>query len=204
MNDADPPVLIEIIEATGIIRFNRPEKRNSLSQDVLGQLERALASLLPRDNLAAMIFTGTDDVFASGADIRELAQLNAETARDFAARGQSILNCIANARQKTIAAINGYCMGGALDLVLACDVRIASKNAVFAHPGANLGIITGWGGTQRLPRLIGQARALELFMTARRIESNEALEFGLISEIYDPVLERALQTGRNLAADKRG
>src|SRR5215813_7983785 len=191
MNDADPPVLIEIIEATGIIRFNRPEKRNSLSQDVLGQLERALASLLPRDNLAAMIFTGTDDVFASGADIRELAQLNAETARDFAARGQSILNCIANARQKTIAAINGYCMGGALDLVLACDVRIASKNAVFAHPGANLGIITGWGGTQRLPRLIGQARALELFLTTRRVDAQQALDIGLVSELCDPVIDRA-------------
>ena len=81
----------------------------------------------------------------------------------------------------TIAAINGYCMGGALDLALACDIRLASANAVFAHPGARLGIITGWGGTQRLPRLIGKARALEFFATARRLSSQEALEIGLIS-----------------------
>jgi len=203
MNDADQPALIEIIEASAIIRFNSPEKRNSLSREILDQLELSLANVLPRNDLTAVIFTGTNDVFASGADIRELAQLNAETARDFAGRGQSILNRIANARQRTIAAINGYCMGGALDLALACDVRVASKNAVFAHPGANLGIITGWGGTQRLPRLIGQARALELFMTARRIDSVEALEMGLISEISDPVLKRALELSRNLAADER-
>lgn len=192
MNHADPPVLIEIIEARAIIRFNRPAKRNALSQDVMDRLEQSLDYLLPRNDLTAVIFTGADGVFASGADIRELAKLTVETAPNFAKRGQMIFNRIANARQRTIAAVNGYCMGGALDLALACDVRIGSKNAVFAHPGVNLGIITGWGGTQRLPRLIGQARALELFMTARRINSEEALEIGLISEIYDPVVERAL------------
>jgi enoyl-CoA hydratase len=156
-------------------------------------LERSLANLLPRDDLHTLIFTGVDDVFASGADIRELAVLNSSTAREFAARGQRVLNRIAKSSQRTIAAINGYCMGGALDLALACNVRIASRTAVFAHPGVGLGIITGWGGTQRLPRLIGQARALELFMTAKRISSEEALEIGLISEIYDPVLDRAVQ-----------
>jgi enoyl-CoA hydratase/carnithine racemase len=88
-------------------------------------------------------------------------------------------------------------MGGALDLVLSCDIRIASNKAVFAHPGAILGIITGWGGTQRLPRLIGRARALELFVTGRRVESAEALEIGLIDEIYDPVLDRALALSRS-------
>ena len=105
--------------------------------------------------------------------------------------GQELFQQIANARQVTIAAINGYCMGGALDLALACDIRLASANAVFAHPGARLGIITGWGGTQRLPRLIGKARALEFFATARRLSSQEALEIGLITQIHDPVLESA-------------
>ena len=193
MNDSDEPLLIEILEATAIIRFNRPAKRNSLSTQLMDRLEQALLQLLPRDELLSVIFTGADNVFASGADIRELAALNAATAVDFAKRGQAIFNRIANARQRTIAAINGYCMGGALDLALSCDVRIASVNAVFAHPGANLGIITGWGGTQRLPRLIGQARALEFFLTAKRIDSREALEIGLVNEICDPVLERALQ-----------
>lgn len=100
---------------------------------------------------------------------------------------------IADAKQVTIAAINGYCMGGGLDLALACDTRVASKDAVLSHPGAKRGIITGWGGTQRLPRLIGRQRALDLFLTARLIRSEEALQIGLISSICDPVLTCALQ-----------
>jgi enoyl-CoA hydratase/carnithine racemase len=100
---------------------------------------------------------------------------------------------VADASALTIAAINGYCMGGGLDLALSCRLRFASKTAVFAHPGARLGIITGWGGTQRLPRLIGAARALEFFTTARRLNSQEALEIGLVDRICDPVLDCALK-----------
>lgn len=151
---------------------------------------------MPRDDIQSIIFTGTDDVFASGANIRELTQLNPESAKDFAKFGQTLFQMIADARQVTIAAINGYCMGGALDLALACDLRVASKDAVFAHPGARLGIITGWGGTQRLPRLIGRARALEFFTTARTLKSIEALEIGLVSCIGDPVLEWAYRLAR--------
>ena len=144
-----------------------------------------------------MVFTGTGDVFASGADIVELTRLNPETAAAFSQRGQALFQMIAVARQTTIAAINGYCMGGALDLSLACDIRVASRKAVFAHPGARLGIITGWGGTQRLPRLIGRARALEFFITAKRMESEEARAIGLIDEIFDPVLQRAIKLARS-------
>jgi enoyl-CoA hydratase/carnithine racemase len=98
-----------------------------------------------------------------------------------------------NASEKeTIAAVNGFCFGGALDLALACDKRIASPNAVFSHPGANLGIITGWGGTQRLPRLVGEAKALEMFMTAKRVAANEALKIGLIDKISENPLAETL------------
>lgn len=142
-------------------------------------------------SVEAIIFTGTDHVFASGADIRELTTLDSTSAMEFSKTGQQLFQTIASARQITVAAINGYCMGGALDLALACDIRLASANAVFAHPGARLGIITGWGGTQRLPRLIGKARALEFFATARRLSSQEALQIGLITQIHDPVLENA-------------
>jgi enoyl-CoA hydratase len=188
-------VVTEFLNSSAIIRFDRPASRNSLSQDVLNELERILPAILERVDISSIIFTGTADVFASGADIQELTRLTQETAYQFSKRGQSLFGMIARARQRTIAAINGYCMGGALDLVLSCDIRIASSKAVFAHPGARLGIITGWGGTQRLPRLIGRARALELFLTGRRVESVEALEIGLIDEIYDPVLDRALAQG---------
>jgi enoyl-CoA hydratase/carnithine racemase len=109
------------------------------------------------------------------------------------------MQTIANASQVTIAAINGYCMGGALDLALACDIRVASSTAVFAHPGAKLGIITGWGGTQRLPRIIGRTRALEMFATARRIDSKQALQAGLVTRVQDPVLPCAIATFRQIS-----
>jgi enoyl-CoA hydratase len=186
-------VVTQFLDSVAIIRFDSPASRNSLSQDVLNELERILTTILDRSDIDAIIFTGSADVFASGADIKELTSLSQETAYRFSKRGQTVFGMITGARQRTIAAINGYCMGGALDLALACDIRIASSKAVFAHPGARLGIITGWGGTQRLPRLIGRARALELFVTGRRVESAEALAIGLIDEVYDPVLDLALR-----------
>jgi enoyl-CoA hydratase len=186
-----------------VLRFNRPASRNSLSQTVLDELELVFDALTDRRDLDAIIFTGTGDVFASGADIRELSALTTQTAHRFSRRGQALFQRVADAKQLTIAAINGYCMGGAFDLALACDLRIASRNAVFSHPGARLGIITGWGGTQRLPRLIGKTRALEFFITAKRIDSKEALESGLISEVADPILDRALKLARQLKKERR-
>jgi enoyl-CoA hydratase len=169
----------------------------------LQELGKVLSLLLPQDEIAAIVFTGTNDVFASGADIRELAQLDPSSALEFSRLGQDLFQSIAEARQVTIAAINGYCMGGALDLTLACDLRVASKTAVFSHPGGKLGIITGWGGTQRLPRIIGRGRALELFTTADRYSSEAALGMGLISRIADPVLECALEEARAAIARVR-
>jgi enoyl-CoA hydratase len=189
-----PPLLIsEIIEPVGIIRFNRPTERNPLSLSTLTELKTSFSNLTASSDVEALIFTGTDDVFASGADIRELTSLDATSAREFSKMGQELFQAISFARQITIAAINGVCFGGALDLALACDIRLASSSALFAHPGARLGIITGWGGTQRLPRLIGRTRALDFFATARSVSSQEALEMGLISDICDPVLECALR-----------
>ncbi|HVF45304.1 MAG TPA: enoyl-CoA hydratase/isomerase family protein, partial [Pyrinomonadaceae bacterium] len=139
------------------------------------------------------VFTGTRDVFASGADIRELQALTPDSARAFARRGQALFQKISEARQLTVAAVNGYCMGGGLDLALACRVRVASHAAVFAHPGARLGIITGWGGTQRLPALVGPARACEMFLTAKRLSAREALEAGLVGRVCEDALACALE-----------
>ena len=163
MAEDSPPIVTKLDCAIAVIRFNRPAQRNPLSISTLHDLESSLLALIPRDDVKVLIFTGTADVFASGADIRELAQLNSISALQFSQLGQRVFQRIADAPQVTIAAINGYCMGGALDLALACDIRVASRSAVFSHPGARLGIITGWGGTQRLPRIIGRARAIELF-----------------------------------------
>jgi enoyl-CoA hydratase len=190
---AKQAVIVEHRSSTAILCINRPAERNSLSVTTLEELDSVVSALIERRDVRAIIFTGTNDVFASGADIRELSSLTPATAREFAERGQRLFQKIADAPQLTIAAINGYCMGGGLDLALSCDTRCASPDAVFAHPGARLGIITGWGGTQRLPRLIGAARALEMFTTARRINSREAYEIGLVSKIGEPVLDCALE-----------
>jgi enoyl-CoA hydratase len=198
MTGESPRIITELSDAFVIVRFNRPAERNLLSIAALAELRTILLTIVPRDDIQSIIFTGTDDVFAAGANIRELTQLNPESARDFAKLGQTLFQMIAGARQVTFAAINGYCIGGALDLALACDVRVASKDAVFAHPGARLGIITGWGGTQRLPRLIGRARALEFFCTARRLNASESLKSGLVQILADPVLDRALEVARKI------
>jgi len=177
---------------TTIVTFNRPASRNSLSIAALYELDSLLSILVNKPALKTLIFTGVENVFLSGANIRELSSLDSVTAREFSSLGQKLFQRLTDAPQLTIAAINGYCMGGGLDFALACDIRLAASTAVFAHPGARLGIITGWGGTQRLPRLIGKARAIEFFVTARLLGSNEALRIGLITGIFDPVIEEAL------------
>ncbi|MGB7925027.1 MAG: enoyl-CoA hydratase/isomerase family protein [Pyrinomonadaceae bacterium] len=197
-------VVVEIRASSAIVRLNRPAERNALSVATLQELDSVVSTLITRPELSAIIFTGTNDVFASGANIRELRALTPATAQEFARRGQRLFQKIADARQLTIAAVNGYCMGGGLDLALACDLRYASPNAVFAHPGARLGIITGWGGTQRLPRLIGTTRALEMFATAKRVTSSEAVEMGLVNSIGEPVLDKACEAVRSFALLKRG
>lgn len=184
----------ERVEDAFIVRFTRPEIRNPLSREVVERLHEIVDSI--DVSVKKVIFTGTGDAFASGANLNEIAALSVDDAPEFARLGQLLMNKIASLRQTTIAAINGHCFGGALDLALSCDIRIASPSAKFAHPGASLGIITGWGGTQRLPRLIGTAFANELFFTASPIDANRALQIGLIDEIAAEPLERSHQTLR--------
>jgi len=176
-----------------VITFARPEMRNPLSVSVIEDIERILATAEAEAWIERIIFTGTDNVFASGADLREIAALSSVDAAAFSRRGQSLMQKIDKLPQHSVAAVNGFCFGGALDLALACDTRIATPSAQFAHPGANLGIITGWGGTQRLPRLIGAANALEMFFSARPISAEQALKVGLIDAIADDVVPAALE-----------
>lgn len=183
---------LENLASNLIIRFNRPAIRSPLSIFALEELDEILDETAKNEAIEKIIFTGKEDVFASGADLREIAQVTAETAREFAVRGQNLMQKIAGAKQLTIAAINGYCFGGALDLALACKRRIASPDAVFCHPGVGLGIITGWGGTQLLPCLIGEAKALEMFLTAKRVDAHEALHIGLIDEIAENPVNTAI------------
>ena len=190
MPEVSTAIVVEVDGPIAILRFANPHQRNALSLATLKQLQITLNETTNRSEIKCIIFTGSDDVFASGADIRDLTRLNAKSAEEFSRLGQGLFQTIADATQLTIAAINGYCMGGAMDLALACDIRIASPKAVFAHPGARLGIITGWGGTQRLPRVVRRTAALELLLTARRINANDALRLGLVTQLAsDPVNE---------------
>ena len=196
MKQQSPAVTSEIADSIAIIRFNRPAERNPLSRTTLLELKIILDQVSSNPSVEAIIFTGSEDVFLSGANIRELVGLNAESALAFSKLGQNIFQAIADAKQITMAAINGYCMGGGLDLALSCDIRVASEAAVFSHPGARLGIITGWGGTQRLPRVIGRAAAIEMILTARRVPAREALNLGLVTTVSDEPLQAALSIAR--------
>lgn len=191
MKAGDSPILIDTQNHISVVRFNRPKERNPLSVAVLKELDQIVSSL--DSNIKTLIFTGSEDVFASGANLREIAALKTEReVREFGLRGQRLMQKIADLPFPTIAAVNGFCFGGAFDLALACSVRISDSNAVFSHPGANLGIITGWGGTQRLPKIVGEAKALEFFLTAKRFSAEEALQIGLISQISENPLETAI------------
>ena len=179
-------VSVEIRNGTLVVKFTRPEMRNPLSIEVVTFLHDVIDSV--DKNVRRLVITGSGDTFASGANLTEIARVSADKANEFALLGQTLMNKIAALPIQTIAAINGYCYGGGLDLALSCNRRVASSNAVFSHPGVGLGIMTGWGGTQRLPRLIGESPALEMLLTAGRFDARWALRTGLIDVIdNDPL-----------------
>ena len=140
-----------------------------------------------------LIITGNLHFFSAGADLNEIAALTGADAYEFSAMGQALMKAIAQFPALTCAAVWGYCMGGGLDLALACRYRIAHPHAVFGHRGAALGLITGWGGTQRLPRLVGKAKALEMFLAAEKVHAAKALEVGLVDEIADEPVEACVE-----------
>ncbi|MFY9222109.1 MAG: enoyl-CoA hydratase/isomerase family protein [Blastocatellia bacterium] len=181
-----------------VVTLNRAALRNTLSIETLKELTETFKQLSQNNIATIIVLRGLGEAFAAGANIKELLALTLQAAVDFSLLGGNLFRTISNVPQLVIAAIDGYCMGGGLDLALSCDLRYGSKQAIFAHPGANIGIITGFGGTYRLPKLIGLQKATELFATADRINALQALECGLIQgfaenlSAYDFALERAL------------
>jgi enoyl-CoA hydratase len=142
--------------------------------------------------IEGLIITGNDKFFSAGADLNEVAQLSGPEAFEFSRAGQALALAIDRFPVPVIAAISGYCMGGGMDLALACDYRIAAPTAIFGHRGASLGMMTGWGGTQRLPRLIGKARAMQMFLLAEMVNADEALRIGLVDRIADDPIAQAM------------
>jgi len=150
------------------------------------------AALHETGTVDRLIITGTNGYFAAGADIEELTALNWASALEYARFGQQVMNEISAHPSVTIAAIDGYCMGGGLDLALACDLRYATAKSILAHPGGRIGIMTGWGGTRRLPLVIGKTRALEMMAIGRRLTAIEAEGWGLINGVVDDPVRHAL------------
>jgi enoyl-CoA hydratase len=157
-----------------------------LDRDLMAALDSEIARVARSSNIVGAVITGSDRAFAAGADISEIAQLTPADAYEFSRLGQILFRVIERSPKPIVAAVRGYCMGGGLDLALASHERIAAPDAVFAHPGGALGILTGWGGTQRLPSLIGRASAAEILLTGRRVDAEEALERGLVTQIVSP------------------
>ena len=177
-----------------IVTINRPDKMNALNKDVMSDLNAVLNEIESNSEVKAVIITGSGQkAFVAGADISEFVGLSNEEGKALAKRGQDIFFKIENCSKPIVAAVNGFALGGGCELAMACHFRVASDNAKFGQPEVNLGLIPGYGGTQRLVQLIGKGRALELLMTGNIIDASIALEYGLVNHVVpqDDLLPKA-------------
>lgn len=187
-------ILREDREGVAFVTVNRPDKLNALNAATIGELHHCFDTLAVDDTVRAVILSGAGEkAFVAGADISELAVQTAITARPLAMRGQRMMDAIEACPKPVVAAVNGFALGGGCELALACHLRTAADTAQFGLPEVTLGIIPGYGGTQRLPRIIGKGRALELILTAERVKADEALRLGLVNKVY-PAAELRAQT----------
>jgi len=169
------------------ITVNRPAKLNALNASVIAELEQAVADLAADASARAVVITGAGEkAFVAGADIGEFAGLSADAGQALARRGQRLFDALAALPKPVIAAVNGFALGGGCELAMACHLRVASSNARFGQPEAKLGLIPGYGGTQRLPRLIGMGRALEMLLTGGTIDAATAHAWGLVNKVVEP------------------
>jgi len=191
LSATEPLYSIECHGDAAVLRLVSEDGTNRLTCARVEALTAAIEKHAARPP-SRLVITGNARFFSAGADLNEIAALTGAEALRFARMGQRLMNVVANFPAPTIAAVHGYCMGGGLDLALACHRRIAGPHALFGHRGAALGLITGWGGTQRLPRLIGKARALHMFLAAEKVHAARALQMGLVDAMADDPVAAAL------------
>ncbi|HMN18323.1 MAG: enoyl-CoA hydratase-related protein [Ignavibacteriales bacterium] len=178
-------LLLNVNQNIGLITINRPDKLNALNRETLTELKVVLEKLRSDENIFVVIITGSGEkAFIAGADISEINKLNMLEGKKFAEFGQSVFSLIEKFEKPVIAAVNGFALGGGCELALSCHIRYAGENAKFGQPEVNLGIIPGYGGTQRLTRLINSGRAAEMILTGDMIDANEALRIGLVNKVY--------------------
>lgn len=191
----NPVLLTQLTDGIYTITINRPDKLNALNQDVLKALDTELDNIYSNPDIRTVIITGSGaKAFVAGADISEFNQMNVEQSRQLAKRGQDLFFRIERSPKPIVACVNGFALGGGCELAMSCHFRIASPNAIFGQPEVNLGILPGYGGTQRLVQLIGKGRAMELLMSGQNIDANTALQYGLVNYVVpqEELLNKAI------------
>jgi len=194
-------LLIEVKDKIVVVTINRPDKMNALNSQTMGELKSAFTELNNNDDVYVVILTGSGEkAFIAGADISELNKLDMISGKEFSERGQEVFNTIENLSKPVIAAVNGFALGGGCEIALACHIRLASDNAKFGQPEVNLGIIPGYGGTQRLTRLINSGRAMEYILTGDMIDANEAYRIGLVNHVYpqNELMNKAIEMSKKI------
>ncbi len=197
-------LLLEREKDIAVLKINRPEALNSLNSDVLRELKETLLELNQDDKIRVLIITGSGQkAFIAGADIKEMKALDYDGGKEFAELGHSVYNLLEDSNKVVIAAINGFCLGGGNELALSCDIRLASDKAKFGNPEVGLGIIAGFGGTQRLTNIVGEARAKELLYTGKIIDALKAEKIGLVNRVVaeGQLLEETWKMARKIAGN---
>ncbi|MDG6229001.1 MAG: enoyl-CoA hydratase-related protein [Candidatus Thermoplasmatota archaeon] len=195
-------IIVEKKEGVGIIKINRPKVLNALDKETIRELLNAVADLEDDKKIKAAILTGEGKAFIAGADIKQMKDMTPLEAKGFAELGHSLPVKIEESRLPFIAAVNGYALGGGCEVMMACDICIASKNAKIGQPEINLGINPGFGGTQRLPRIVGLMKAKELLLTGRNMDAQEAFDIGLVNKIVDDdkLMEEVESLAKNISS----
>ena len=196
-------IIFEGDNGIATITFNRPQALNALNAELLQEFSHALDEISGNESIRVLILTGAGEkAFVAGADITELARFDPLGAKEFAQMGHDTIHKLQSLPIPVIAAVNGFALGGGTEIAIACDFIYASENASFGQPEINLGLIPGFGGTQRLPRLIGKNRAKELILTGKMISAGEARELGLVNQVcpQDGLMDDVLKTAKTMAS----
>jgi len=194
-------LLLDIKDNIAVVTLNRPDKLNALNEQTINDLDSIFNELKENELVYVVVLTGSGEkAFVAGADIKELNKLDMISAKEFAEKGQAVFHKIDNFDKPVIAAVNGFALGGGCELALACHIRLASDNAKFGQPEVNLGIIPGYGGSQRLARLINTGRAMEYILTADMISADEAYRIGLVNKVYtqNELLDKAIEMAKKI------
>jgi len=189
--------------AVAILTIERPEALNALNSQVLSDLDEAISKVEAADDIFAVILTGAGRSFVAGADIGEMVNFSARDGKKFGVHGGGVFLRLENMSKPVIAAVNGFALGGGCELAMSCDIRLASEKAKFGQPEVGLGITPGFGGTQRLPRIVGISKAMELILTGKTIGAAEAKAIGLVSEVYPPeeLMDKAMEMAKAICAN---